>query len=764
MSTYNFAGLLIYRISPRKPIEYLLLNDSFEHHRHWYPPKGRRVGAEDELKCAVRETLDLTGLGPNELVTDEAFRAELKYVDGIKLKQVVYFLARLSAPYQQGMIRCENSGVKYQWYTLDQALGKVVFPSMQNILTQAEDYIEEDREDMLVDKSSRWQTVGADQGRGNRGSGNRRYENDENDHAYDDNSAWRTQRGASANNLEGRFRKLNVGADSQQRNSSRAPADRDQQQQQQQGQQARPQDNPRYKTKLCDKFERDGECPYHHKCVFAHGESELRVRETTPTTPSFRNGAEERTRDHSASSNSYSQQQQQQSSSQNQTQSQSQSPHYNQQTFRGHQASQSHQGQQQQQQPRTPVGNNTLRYNSNPLYKTRPCQRFSEQGECPYGEKCQFAHGEEELRAAPEQPTSAKTPREGQFQNRANTNNNEQGPNNGFNRNAAGQSQTWRKGAFDGSSERGQIPNFTRNASWSNTPSRPIGNSPSISDDGSLDSSRYPAAAHSPSPAVSAGDGDFKTSLAAPLVTPVPQMIPSPTAATSSSSAKNAVSTGAAKKVHDQAKSGSYNKEVNGEKPWIKVVELNEQDLQQMGSPLADNSGHSDAAKPKQLSKTAELETRLTRELVESLAKASGGNQEPTVQAAFKEITHLEFRNNLGKQQLLNIVITALFAPCKAVGVSEVISRNTELLSKIMTKSQDQVFMLNSWQRLLADDENALAWQKKASEVLGSLYKSSLLDEDVFMAWFEKKSTDVADPAIAAMKPFAHWLATAEEE
>ncbi|KAI7831983.1 hypothetical protein BX661DRAFT_132837, partial [Kickxella alabastrina] len=67
-----------------------------------------------------------------------------------------------------------------------------------------------------------------------------------------------------------------------------------------------------YKTKLCEKFEREGECPYHHKCVFAHGESEMR-------------GA-------------------------------------------------------------------APKFNDNPLYKTRPCQRFAEQGACPYGEKCQFAH------------------------------------------------------------------------------------------------------------------------------------------------------------------------------------------------------------------------------------------------------------------------------------------------------------------------------------------------------------------------------------
>ena len=31
-------------------------------------------------------------------------------------------------------------------------------------------------------------------------------------------------------------------------------------------------------------------------------------------------------------------------------------------------------------------------------YKSEICQRFMETGSCKYGEKCQFAHGEDELR------------------------------------------------------------------------------------------------------------------------------------------------------------------------------------------------------------------------------------------------------------------------------------------------------------------------------------------------------------------------------
>ena len=35
---------------------------------------------------------------------------------------------------------------------------------------------------------------------------------------------------------------------------------------------------------------------------------------------------------------------------------------------------------------------------SNPRYKTTLCKKYIQTQSCPYGEKCQFAHGEQELR------------------------------------------------------------------------------------------------------------------------------------------------------------------------------------------------------------------------------------------------------------------------------------------------------------------------------------------------------------------------------
>ncbi|KAJ2832863.1 hypothetical protein GGI24_001065 [Coemansia furcata] len=760
MSSINLAGFIVYRISPRKPIEYLLLNNSYEHRTHWCPPKGKRNSNEDELKAAVRETFTQTELHSQDYVTDSAFRAELKYVDGIKPKQVVYFLARFVPSPTVTSHLCDSSGLKYQWCSLDQALEKVGFRSMQNILTQAEDYIEGIREEILTGNSkARWQNEGGDEKRTYRTDSKFGSEQSENGA-----STWRTVRD-EAGGIEGRFKKMSVN-DGQR--GSRPYGDRDQQPQQQpaqgqwkeasgggsmrdssglssqQQQQRRPQDNPLYKTRLCEKFEQEGECPYHQKCVFAHGAAELRVRENAPVNEP-RSNFNERQRDYASPASPYQKQPQQQQ--------------YYQQPRQHQQPLLSPQSQQFQQSTRV-LQNPGLKFNSNPLYKTRLCQRFTEQGDCPYNDKCQFAHGDQELRAAPEQPPQPqpqiKSPRDGQYPPKTPTDQSS----NGFNRGPFDMAQAWRKGPFDSAAERGQAPRMAKNISWSNTGAVAVsGESPSFSDDGSLEPPPGYPLPNRHSKAVGSNDDETRAvPLAAPLNTPVPQKIPVPA---STKTAPSNISNAA--KRQQEPKSGSLKSESGGGRPWLKVVELSTEEMQQMGSPLMD-SAPVDTTKQKQPSKAVTLESRLTKELTEFFTRGSGNDQEPTLQAALKEITHIEFRNNLSKQQLLNICIATLFAPCKGLGVSDAISKHSELLSKVVSKQQDQVFMLNAWLRLMAEDEHAAAWQKRASEILGALYKGSLLDEEVFMQWFDGKHGEDHGPAIASMQPFAHWLATAEEE
>mmetsp|Transcript_29377 Transcript_29377/g.78932 ORF Transcript_29377/g.78932 Transcript_29377/m.78932 type:complete len:490 (-) Transcript_29377:213-1682(-) len=72
------------------------------------------------------------------------------------------------------------------------------------------------------------------------------------------------------------------------------------------------QHNSKYKTEMCKNWMEKGTCPYGHKCQFAHGPDDMRLREHKPT------------------------------------------------------------------------------------YKTRPCQTFIQTGRCPYGTRCKFRHGDDD--------------------------------------------------------------------------------------------------------------------------------------------------------------------------------------------------------------------------------------------------------------------------------------------------------------------------------------------------------------------------------
>ncbi|KAJ2888140.1 hypothetical protein GGI21_006766, partial [Coemansia aciculifera] len=271
-------------------------------------------------------------------------------------------------------------------------------------------------------------------------------------------------------------------------------------------QQRRPQDNPLYKTRLCEKFEQDGECPYYQKCVFAHGAAELRVREPAPTG-TLRSNSDDRQHDYVANPGHSYQRQQSQQQQQRQPLSSSQF-----------------------QQPTRVSQNPSLKFTSNPLYKTRLCQRYTEQGDCPYGEKCQFAHGDQELRVAPEQPAQAVSPRDNQYPPRTPTGRSS----NGFNSGPFYQPMPWKMGSFDNTPDRSQAPRLTKNMSWSNTGAISVTNeSSSIGDEGSSlePPPGYPLANHA-AKAVSPSDAEAgATPSAAPLTTPIAQRIPAPASA-----------------------------------------------------------------------------------------------------------------------------------------------------------------------------------------------------------------------------------------
>ncbi|KAG4106590.1 hypothetical protein H8356DRAFT_446440 [Neocallimastix lanati (nom. inval.)] len=79
----RYAGIIFYKFG--KGPEFLLINDSYAKKKFWAPPKGKIIGQEDELQCAIREANKITGLITRDFQIEDDFRAEFKYLAETRL-------------------------------------------------------------------------------------------------------------------------------------------------------------------------------------------------------------------------------------------------------------------------------------------------------------------------------------------------------------------------------------------------------------------------------------------------------------------------------------------------------------------------------------------------------------------------------------------------------------------------------------------------------------------------------------------------------
>ena len=128
------CGFILSRRRPDAPEpEYLLLDS----HRDGAPgfPKGHVDGAETDLETAWRETREETGL--TDLAPDPDFRAEIAYRvrkgPQSLWKTVVYFRATL----RSGEVRLSHEHVAHAWLALPEALARLSFDSLRDVLRRA---------------------------------------------------------------------------------------------------------------------------------------------------------------------------------------------------------------------------------------------------------------------------------------------------------------------------------------------------------------------------------------------------------------------------------------------------------------------------------------------------------------------------------------------------------------------------------------------------------------------------------------------------
>lgn len=133
--------------------------------------------------------------------------------------------------------------------------------------------------------------------------------------------------------------------------------------------------DPFYRTKLCKNFLERGVCPYEDRCWFAHGEAQLRVRDVP----------EQKMADQAYRTKLC-------------THWEAGDCQYGDSCIFAHgTAGLRPFGATEGGPPRRPSSMSTRAATDNPAFRTQICTRWAE-GSCQYGDRCNFAHGEEDLR------------------------------------------------------------------------------------------------------------------------------------------------------------------------------------------------------------------------------------------------------------------------------------------------------------------------------------------------------------------------------
>ena len=94
---------------------------------------------ETEIEAAYRETQEEAGLAKEQLTLLNGFEKVLRYEVKGKPKKVVYWLAEVTDVNVVPKMSHEHQN--FEWAALADALKLAAFPDMQQVLTEADDFI-----------------------------------------------------------------------------------------------------------------------------------------------------------------------------------------------------------------------------------------------------------------------------------------------------------------------------------------------------------------------------------------------------------------------------------------------------------------------------------------------------------------------------------------------------------------------------------------------------------------------------------------------
>ncbi|KAJ3018331.1 nudix (nucleoside diphosphate linked moiety X)-type motif 2 [Thoreauomyces humboldtii] len=258
-------------------------------HKHRTPPKGKLIGQENEQKCALRVVPDVIGLNIKDISIDEGFRAEIKYISNNKPKRCVFFLAHLTTR----NVRIESGGLggmNIEWMPATKASDKALYRNMQDVISEAASFAGKLKALNMAAAAAQQQQQQQTNSPSSNGSrtpqGNRRNlprDAEKSNHSGSDEDQRRPNTGARGRPPVAEARPSHFGAHAD--SSWREPPPRNidvNRVAEDVGRAARSpsshnSNNPLFRTRLCERFETEGDCPYGTRCTFAHGAAELRT-------------------------------------------------------------------------------------------------------------------------------------------------------------------------------------------------------------------------------------------------------------------------------------------------------------------------------------------------------------------------------------------------------------------------------------------------------------------------------------------------------
>ncbi|KND00889.1 uncharacterized protein SPPG_03989 [Spizellomyces punctatus DAOM BR117] len=380
--------------------------------------------------------------------------------------------------------------------------------------------------------------------------------------------------------------------------------------------------------------------------------------------------------------------------------------------------------------PRHPSARTSNSQASNPLYKTRLCERYETEAHCPYGNRCTFAHGTVELRERPlvnDEVDKKDGPGSPLYKTRL-----------------------CERFVKEGFCQYGPRCNFAHSE---------LRERPNHAREGEKDNIQKEPIQQAPAPLKTKANGDVShtatRSRTAPSTEPHPDTPAKVEVINNTKAPITASSTPPTPTSRGHLRDKSSLKDLlsgdDKSKPWMRIVELSDEER----GNLNNSSPHPPPPPRAPLHPADEKANLLEEKLSQELARFINPGR-LSVNEEIKEVTRMEFKHDLSKRQVFAVLLGALLLD--STYESAKIVNRVKLFQQFIRSRQDQVAFLKVWEKQVLRTRGLLS---KVPLICKDLYDTDLVEEDTFLEWYRGIGSDELKKKAA---PFVLWLQTAEEE